>query len=72
MIKEVNDHESYNHWDDVSCRGKPPDVKTILAIWAFKRKFFPGGQINKRKAHLCAYGGMQQCGITIERLTLRQ
>ena len=42
---------------------KPPDVKAILAIWAFKRKRFPDGRINKHKARLCAHGGMQQYGV---------
>ena len=50
MIKEANDHESRDHWDVVARWEKPPTVKTILAIWAFKRKRFPDGRINKHKA----------------------
>ena len=42
---------------------KPYDVKSILAIWAFRRKRFPDGLINKHKARLCAHGGMQTCGV---------
>ena len=60
MNKEADDHESRDHWDVVPRWGKPPDVKAILAIWAFKRKRFPDGRINKHKARLCAHGGMQQ------------
>ena len=63
MIKEADDHESRDHWDVVPCWEKPPDVKAILAIWAFKRKRFPAGRINKHKARLCAHGGMQKYGV---------
>ena len=42
---------------------KPPDVKAILAIWAFKRKRFPDGRIYKHKARLCAHGVIQKYGV---------
>ena len=38
MMKEAGDHESKGHWEVVHRSEKPPGVKTILAIWAFKRK----------------------------------
>ena len=38
-------------------------MKTILAIWAFKRKQFPDGRINNHKAGLCALGRIQQYGV---------
>ena len=63
MIKESNDHEKLNNWEVVHCWGKPPGVKIILAIWAFMRKRFPNGRINKHKARLCAHGGMKQYGV---------
>ena len=63
MIKEADDHESRDHWDVVPRWEKPPDVKAIWAIWAFKQKRFPDGCINKHKARLCAHGGMQQYGV---------
>ena len=63
MIKEADDHESRDQWDVVPRWEKPPDVKAILAIWAFKRKRFPDGRINKHKARLCAHGGMQKYGV---------
>ena len=62
MMKETSDHESRNHWTVIPRFEKPPDVKTILAIWAFKRKRYPDGRINKWKARLCAHGGMQTYG----------
>ena len=38
-------------------------MKTIQAIWSFKRNCFPDGTLNKHKARLCAHGGMQQWGV---------
>ena len=38
-------------------------MKTIQAIWSFKRKRFPDGTLNKHRARLCAHGGMQQWGV---------
>ena len=54
MIKEVDDHKNRNHWTIMNCRNMPPDTKTIMAIWSFKRKRFPDGSLNKHKARLCA------------------
>ena len=58
MVKEVNDHESRNHWTLVKRNEMPPGTKTIVNIWSFKRKRFPDGTLNKHKARLCAHGGM--------------
>ena len=41
----------------------PKEMKTIMAIWLFKRKRFPDGTPNKYKAHLCDHGGQQQWGV---------
>ena len=38
-------------------------MKTIQAIWSFKRKSFPDDRLNKHKARLCAHSGMQQWGV---------
>ena len=38
-------------------------LESRLAIWAFRRKRFAGGRINKHKMRLCAHGGMQQYGV---------
>ena len=59
----ADDHESRDHWDVVPLWEKPPDVKAILDIWAFKRKRFPYGHINKHKARPCSHGGMKQYGV---------
>ena len=39
-------------------------MKTIQAIWSFKRKRYPDGTLNKHKVRLCAHGGMQQWGVS--------
>ncbi len=44
------------------CCNLPKDTKTIMSIWSFKRKRYPDGTLNKHKARLCAYGGMQTWG----------
>jgi hypothetical protein len=62
MQKEVNDHESRNHWSIVHRSVIPAGTKTIMAIWSFKRKRFPDGRIMKYKGRLCAHGDMQTWG----------
>ena len=63
MVKEVLDHESRDHWTIMPRYEMPKDIKTIMAIWSFKRKRYPDGRILKYKARLCAHGGMQQWGV---------
>lgn len=62
MEKEIDDHESRNHWSLVPRASLPRTAKTIKAIWSFKRKRFPDGTLNKHKARICAHGGMQEWG----------
>ena len=59
MEKESNDHSSRGRWEIVKRFEITPGVKTIQAIWSFKRKRFPDGTLNKHKARLCAHGRMQ-------------
>ena len=63
MMKETSDHESKGHWEVVPRSQKPQHIKTILAIWAFKRKRYPDGRIWKHKTGLCAHDGMQTYGV---------
>ena len=37
-LKETNDHKTKGHWEVVPRSEKPANVKSILAVWAFKRK----------------------------------
>ena len=62
MEKEIDDHESRNHWSLVPRASLPRTAKTIKAIWSFKHKRFPDGTLNKHKARICAHGGMQEWG----------
>ncbi len=50
MVKEVDDHESRNHWTVMRCCDMPSDTKTIMSIWSFKCKRYPDGMLNKHKA----------------------
>ena len=63
MKTEISAHEKRKHWESVPRSSLPIGTKTIQAIWAFKRKRFPCGLLNKHKARLCAHGGMQQWGV---------
>jgi len=59
MQKEIADHENRNHWTVVERKTLPTKAKPIKAIWSFKRKRKPDGELLKHKARICAYGGMQ-------------
>ena len=63
MIKEVEDHEKRGHWIVVPLDSVPKDLRIIDAVWSFKRKRLPTGQILKYKARLCAHGGQQTFGV---------
>ena len=63
MQKEVVDHNEREHWDLIPRSEMPAGMKTILAVWSFKRKRLPDGTITKWKARLCCHGGMQQWGV---------
>ena len=63
MLKEINDYESRDHWELVLRKDLPAGAKTILSVWAFKRKRHPDGQVYKHKARLNAHGGMQRWGV---------
>ena len=43
---------------------KTPNSKTILAIWAFKRKRFTDSRINKRRTRPRARGSMKTYGVS--------
>ena len=61
-IREIDDHEQRGHWSIMLRSDLPPDAKTKLSIWSFKRKRFPDGRIKKHKARLCYHSGMQIWG----------
>ena len=56
MIKEIEDHTVRGHWRITTrkeMRERSYHHKPIAAIWSFKRKRNPFGQITKYKARLC-------------------
>ena len=38
MLKEIEDHESRDHWELIERKDLPAGVKTILSVWAVKKK----------------------------------
>ena len=62
MQKEVADHEERKHWKLVHASTISKGVKRIKAIWSFRRKRSPTGELLKHKARLCCHGGMQVHG----------
>lgn len=62
MQEEINKHEVRSHWKMIPRTDIPPKTKVIQAIWEFKRKGAPSGEILCHKARLCAHGGQQQWG----------
>ena len=63
MLKEVEEHESRDRWEVFARKDLPAGTKTILSVWAFKRKFHPDVQIYKHKARLNAHGRIQRWGV---------
>ena len=66
MIKEIEDHTTRGHWrittrQEMKERGYKHHP--IMAIWSFKRKRSPAGEILKYKARLCCHGGQTIKGV---------
>ena len=62
MEKEISDHEKGGRWSIVHRDTLPNKARPIKAIWTFKRKRKPDGELLKHKSRLRAHGGMQQWG----------
>jgi hypothetical protein len=62
MEVKIDDHETHHNWDLMLRKDLPLGVKTIMAIWSFKRKRLLDGTLNKHKAQLCAHGVQQTWG----------
>src|SRR6056300_496482 len=66
MIKEISDHTNRGHWRITTKREmfeKGYKHRPIMAVWSFKRKRDPFGNITKYKARLCCHGGQTIKGI---------
>ena len=59
MMKEIQDHESRDHWTMVPRADMTDGAKTILAVWSFKRKVYPDGRVLKHKG--CLFVLMEEC-----------
>ena len=62
MEKEISDHKKGGHWSIVHRDTLPNKARPIKAIWSFKQKRKPYGELLKHKTRLCAHGKMQQWG----------
>lgn len=66
MVKEIEDHTTRGHWritNRQEMRERNYTLKPIAAIWSFKRKRNPFGEITKYKARLCCHGGQTVKGV---------
>ena len=45
MQKEIEEHQSRNHWELFLRQNIPSRAKTILSVWAFEVKRYPDGRI---------------------------
>lgn len=66
MIKEIADHTKRGHWRITTrdeMRAKGYYHRPIMAVWSFKRKRNPVGEITKYKARLCCHGGQTIKGV---------
>ena len=66
MVKEISNHTTRGHWritkrEEMRQRGYKH--RPIMAIWSFKRKRNPMGDITKYKACLCCHSGQTIKGI---------
>jgi len=64
MAKEINDHQSRNHWKVVHRSTiEDPVNKPLPAVWSMRRKRRYDRTVYKHKARLCVGGHRQQEGI---------
>ena len=66
MVKEIDDHTTRGHWRITTrqeMRQRGYKHRPIMAVWSFKRKRNPMGDITKYKARLCCHGGQTIKGI---------
>ena len=77
--KEILDHKNGKHRSIFHRNTLPNKARPIKAIWSFRHKQKPYGELLKHKARLCDHGGMQQWGDSywetyspvVNRLTVR-
>jgi hypothetical protein len=60
MVKDVDDHTGRGHWRIMmkdEMRKNNSTYRPIMAVWLFKRKRNPMGEITKYKARMYCHGG---------------
>ena len=62
MENEIENYERRNHWELCKLSEIPKGMKSMMSMWAFKRKSLPSGELLNHKARLCAHGGQQKWG----------
>ena len=63
MQKEIDGHESGNHWEPVPLSSIPKGTKIIPMVWSFRRKRdLVTGTVKSYKARLCVDGSKQVKG----------
>ena len=66
MQKEIQDHETNQHWEIVPKEQVSPNMKILDMVWAMKRKRHIGTQqVYKWKAHLMSTGDNKTMVLTI-------
>ena len=62
MLEEIEVHEKRENWTLTERKDLPPGANTIMAIWSFKRKWYPDISINKHESRPCDHGGQKTWG----------
>ena len=60
--KGIFDHKARGHWSVFHCDTIPNKARPIKAIWSFKIKRKPDGELLKHKSRLFAHGRMRKWG----------
>lgn len=64
MKKEVDSHETRQHWEMINRSQVPTGTKVLPAVWSMKRKRRAAtGEVYKHKARLNVHGGRQEHGV---------
>ena len=64
MELEIEQLESMQAWEEVPRQKAIDEGRKIFdSVWAFKRKRYPDGSVNKLKARLCERGDQQEEGV---------
>ena len=63
MDKEIKSLESMGTWRVVRRSDLSPNTKVIPGTWAFRKKRYPDGRVNKHKSRFCVRGDLMEKGV---------